>query len=243
MRALAWNPALALTEPRLLDEANVELTHMNAEERVAWTLQHLPGPHALSSSFGAQAAVSLHMVTRQLPSIPVILIDTGYLFPETYRFVDELAVRLGLNLKVVQPKTSPAWFEATHGRLWEQGVAGIDRYNELRKTEPMRRALDELGTRSWFAGLRRQQSRSRSAIRPLDFVDGRWKSYPIFDWTDRDVYEYLRRHDLPYHPLWHEGYVSIGDWHSTRTLAEAGDEEATRFFGLKRECGLHGLDG
>ena len=116
---------------------------------------------------------------------------------------------------------SPAWFEATHGRLWEQGVEGIERYNELRKTEPMRRALEELGTRSWFAGLRREQSRSRRGIRPLEFVDSRWKVYPIFDWTDRDVYQYLRRHDLPYHPLWHEGYVSIGDWHSTRTLAEA----------------------
>jgi phosphoadenosine phosphosulfate reductase len=244
VRALAWNPEQALVEPERLDEANVELTHMSAEERVAWAVQHLPGPQALSSSFGAQAAVSLHMVTRQLPTIPVILVDTGYLFPETYRFVDELTVRLSLNLKVVQPATSPAWFEATHGRLWEQGVDGIDRYNELRKTEPMRRALDELGTQSWFAGLRRQQSRSRSRIHPLEFIEGRWKVYPIFDWTDRDVYGYLRRHDLPYHPLWHEGYVSIGDWHSTRTLAEAGDdEEATRFFGLKRECGLHGLEG
>jgi len=57
------------------------------------------------------------------------------------------------------------------------------------------------------------------------------------------VFAYLRRHDLPYHPLWHEGYVSIGDWHTTRSLAEAGDAEATRFFGLKRECGLHGLEG
>jgi phosphoadenosine phosphosulfate reductase len=243
MRALAWNPEHALHEPRLLDEANVELEHMQAEERVAWALQHLPGPHALSSSFGAQAAVSLHMVTRQAPSIPVILIDTGYLFPETYRFVDDLAVRLSLNLKITQPRMSPAWFEAQHGRLWEQGIEGIDRYNELRKTEPMRRALDDLGTRSWFAGLRRQQSRSRSGIRPLEFIEGRWKVYPIFDWTDRDVFEYLRRYELPYHPLWHEGYVSIGDWHSTRTLAEAGDEEATRFFGLKRECGLHGLEG
>jgi phosphoadenosine phosphosulfate reductase len=244
VRALAWNPEQALADPARLDEANVELTHMSAEERVAWAMQHLPGPQALSSSFGAQAAVSLHLVTRQVPAIPVILVDTGYLFPETYRFVDELTLRLSLNLKVVQPATSPAWFEATHGRLWEQGVDGIARYNELRKTEPMRRALDELGTRSWFAGLRRQQSRSRRGIRPLEFIEGRWKVYPIFDWSDRDVYRYLRRHDLPYHPLWQKGYVSIGDWHSTRTLAEAGDdEEATRFFGLRRECGLHGLEG
>ena len=62
---------------------------------------------------------------------------------------------------------------------------------------------------------------------------------PIADWTDRDVHRYLKRHDLPYHPLWEQGYTSIGDVHSTRTLAEAGAEELTRFNGLKRECGLH----
>jgi len=185
----------------------------------------------------------LHLVTRAEPSIPVILVDTGYLFPETYRFVDDLAGRLGLNLKVYQPSTSPAWLEARHGRLWEQGLEGIERYNELRKAEPMQRALAELGVGTWFAGLRRDQARSRRAIRPLEFRQGRWKVHPIFDWTDRQVFDYLRRYDLPYHPLWHEGFVSIGDWHTTRSLAEAGDAEATRFFGLKRECGLHGLDG
>jgi phosphoadenosine phosphosulfate reductase len=178
-----------------------------------------------------------------MPSIPVILIDTGYLFPETYRFVDELVLRLGLNLKVYQPSVSPAWLEARHGRLWEQGVEGIERYNDLRKGEPMQRALADLGIGSWFAGLRRQQATSRGAIRPLEWRRGRWKVHPIFDWTDRQVFQYLSRHDLPYHPLWHEGYVSIGDWHTTRTLAEAGHPEATRFLGLKRECGLHGLEG
>jgi phosphoadenosine phosphosulfate reductase len=243
MRALAWDPEVATQEPALLDEANAELERMDAAVRVEWALGHLPGAHALSSSFGAQAAVSLHLVTRAAPAIPVILIDTGYLFPETYRFVDDLAVRLGLNLKVYQPRVSPAWLEARHGRIWEQGVEGIERYNALRKREPMQRALAELGVGSWFAGLRRAQSRSRQALKPLEFRDGRWKVHPIFDWNDRQVFDYLRRHELPYHPLWHEGYVSIGDWHTTRSLAEAGDAEATRFFGLKRECGLHGLEG
>ena len=243
MRALAWDPARALDEPALLDEVNSDLERMDAAQRVQWALQHLPGDHALSSSFGAQAAVSLHMVTRAAPSVPVILIDTGYLFPETYRFVDDLVERLELNLKVYQPNVSSAWLEARHGRLWEQGIEGIERYNALRKNEPMQRALAELGTATWFAGLRRDQSRSRRRIRPVEHRNGRWKVHPIFDWTDRQVFEYLRRHDLPYHPLWHEGYVSIGDWHTTRSLAEAGDAEATRFFGLKRECGLHGLEG
>lgn len=243
MRALAWDAATAMHEPAVLDEINGDLERRSAEERVRWAMAHLPGDYALSSSFGAQAAVSLHLVTRLLPSIPVVLIDTGYLFPETYRFVDDLVEKLELNLKVFQPRVSPAWLEARHGRLWEQGLEGIERYNELRKTEPMQRALGELKVGTWLAGLRRDQSRSRQRIRPLEWRDGRWKVHPIFDWSDRMIFDYLRAHELPYHPLWHEGYVSIGDWHTTRTLAEAGDPEATRFFGLKRECGLHGLDG
>jgi phosphoadenosine phosphosulfate reductase len=232
-----------MNEDALLDEANAQLVRMSAEERVQWAVEHLPGEHALSSSFGAQAAVSLHLVTQALPSVPVILIDTGYLFPETYRFIDELVLKLRLDLRVYQPSMSSAWLEARHGRLWEQGLEGIERYNSLRKQEPMQRALAELHVGTWFAGLRREQSRSRSAIEPLEFRNGRWKVHPIYDWTDRQIFDYLRRHELPYHPLWHEGYVSIGDWHTTRSLAEAGDPEATRFFGLKRECGLHGLDG
>ena len=243
MRALAWQAARALDEPVLLEEANAALERMSAEDRVAWALEHLPGNHALSSSFGAQAAVSLHLVASAAPEIPVILVDTGYLFPETYRFVDELVEQLGLNLKVYQPSMSPAWLEARYGKLWEQGIEGIERYNDLRKSEPMGRALNDLCVGSWFAGLRRQQSKTRSAIRPLEFHRGRWKVHPICDWTDREVFQYLGRHGLPYHPLWHQGFVSIGDWHTTRSLAEAGDVEATRFFGLKRECGLHGLDG
>ncbi len=243
MRALAWQAARALDEPVLLEEANAALERMSAEDRIAWALEHLPGNHALSSSFGAQAAVSLHLVASAAPEIPVILVDTGYLFPETYRFVDELVEQLGLNLKVYQPSMSPAWLEARYGKLWEQGIEGIERYNDLRKSEPMGRALNDLGVGSWFAGLRREQSKSRNAIRPLEFRRGRWKVHPICDWTDREVFQYLGRHGLPYHPLWHQGFVSIGDWHTTRSLAEAGDVEATRFFGLKRECGLHGLDG
>ena len=233
----------AAEEPGYLAAVNESLERMHAAARVQWAIEQLPERHALSSSFGAQAAVSLHLVASALPDVPVILVDTGYLFPETYRFVDDLVLRLRLNLKVYQPRVSPAWLEARHGRLWEQGVEGIDRYNDLRKGEPMQRALAELGVGTWFAGLRRDQSRTRTSVQPLEYRDGRWKVHPIVDWSDRQVFQYLKRHDLPYHPLWHQGYVSIGDWHTTRTLAEAGDAEATRFFGLKRECGIHGLEG
>jgi phosphoadenosine phosphosulfate reductase len=227
--------------PHALAEVDARLAQLGAEERVAWALEHVPGPHVLSSSFGAQAAVSLHMISRQSPRIPVVLIDTGYLFPETYRFVDELTARLKLNLKVYRAELSPAWMEARYGRLWEQGVEGIDRYNRIRKVEPMQRALAELGATSWFAGLRRSQARTRAGVAFAERRDGRWKFHPLADWSDRDVWLYLKRHDLPYHPLWEQGYISIGDVHTSHRWEPGMDPDDTRFFGLKRECGLHGI--
>jgi len=227
---------------RALDHCNELFTTRSAEGRVAWALEHLPNRHVLTSSFGVQAAVSLHLVTRQTPDIPVIFIDTGYLFPETYRFVDELTERLNLNLEVYRSRTSPAWQESRHGRRWEHGVEGLEKYNYDNKVEPMERALRAIGVGTWFAGVRREQAASRANVPFLDWSGDRWKVHPIADWTDRDVYRYLKQHDLPYHPLWKEGYVSIGDVHTTRSLRDVDHAEQTRFFGLKRECGLHEID-
>ena len=224
-----------LPDPR---QAGAVLESMDAESRVAWALEQLPGPAVLTSSFGAQSAVMLHLVTRLQPRLPVVLVDTGYLFPETYRFIDQLTERLQLDLRVYRAPLSPAWQEARYGRLWEQGVEGIQRYNEINKVAPLREALAELGARTWFAGLRRQQTDSRRRLPLVDYREGRYKVLPILDWTDRDIYRYLRQHDLPYHPLWEQGYLSIGDVHTTRSLAEAGEHEL-RFFGLTRECGMH----
>jgi phosphoadenosine phosphosulfate reductase len=229
----------AAEDARALREINTWLETRDSEERVEWALNTLPGEQALSSSFGAQSAAILHMVTREHHDIPVILIDTGYLFPETYRFADELTEKLGLNLKVYRPALGVAWMEARHGRLWEQGMDGIERYNRLRKVEPMRQALSDIGARTWIAGLRRKQSESRKAIDVLELRDGRWKFHPLADWSDRDVWNYLESNNLPYHPLWQRGYISIGDVHTTRPLQPGMREEDTRFFGLKRECGLH----
>ena len=231
----------ARSEPRALEALDAWLAGLDAEHRAAWALEHAPGAQVLSSSFGAQAAVSLHLLTRQQPDLPVILIDTGYLFPETYRFADELRERLALNLKVYRAPLGTAWMESRHGRLWEQGVEGIERYNQLRKVEPLQRALDEEQAGTWFAGLRRGQARSRENIPFVRLSQGRWKFHPIADWTDRDVGRYLQRHGLPYHPLWEQGYVSIGDIHTTRRWEPGMDPEDTRFFGLKRECGIHDL--
>jgi len=233
------DPLTAAESTRALAELNRWLATRSAQARVEWALANTAGEHALSSSFGAQSAVSLHLATRLRPDIPVILVDTGYLFPETYRFIDQMSARLALNLKVYRPQIGIAWMEARLGRLWEDGVDGMKQYNRLRKVEPMQRALDELGVRTWIAGLRRSQSRARAGIEFLELRDGRWKLHPLADWNDREVWHYLREHDLPDHPLRDRGYVSIGDVHTTRPLQAGMREEETRFFGLQRECGLH----
>jgi phosphoadenosine phosphosulfate reductase len=173
--------AEALMSDSALETLNQWLETQTAERRVAWALSELPGTYVLSSSFGAQAAVSLHLLTTQKPDIPVLLVDTGYLFPETYNFIDQLHERLQLNLHVLRPEISAAWFEARHGRLWEQGVDGIDLYNCLMKLNPMQLALDKLGVKTWFAGLRRNQSESRQRIRIIERQNGRWKVHPIAD--------------------------------------------------------------
>ena len=224
---------------RDLERHNADLEALGAPERVSWALEAFGQRIVLSSSFGAQSAVMLHLVTRQRPDIPVVLVDTGYLFPETYHFIDDLTRRLDLNLQVFRSDISPAWQEARYGRLWEQGLEGLERYNRINKVEPMQRGLRELRAEAWLSGLRRQQATSRAELPVVTLQNGRFKVHPIIDWTDRDVYVYLQRHSLPYHPLWHRGYVSIGDVHTTAPLEEGMSEEQTRFFGMKRECGLH----
>lgn len=241
--SLATLVEAAVHDAAALQALSQQLEPLAPEARVEWALTNLPGPFVLSSSFGAQAAVALHMVTSIDRKVPVVMVDTQYLFPETLRFAEELRERLDFDLRIYRAPLAAAEFEARHGKLWEGGVEELKQYNEIMKLEPFRRALRELGVASWFSGLRRAQSSTRRGLPVLQRLDGRFKLHPIVDWTDRDVGLYLKRHGLPYHPLWDKGYVSIGDWHSTRSLAEAGDAELTRFNGVKRECGLHGLEG
>ena len=223
----------------LLKHLNSGLEQLTAEERIIWALRNLPGEQALSSSFGIQSALMLHMMTRIKADIPVVLIDTGYLFAETYQFIDSMCDRLDLNLHCFQPPISAAWQEARQGKLWLQGKPGIDLYNQNHKVEPMQRALKTLGVKSWFAGLRRDQSSTRNSLSVLSIQQGRFKIHPVIDWHKRDVHRYLTQHNLPYHPLWEAGYVSVGDHHTSMPLQAGMSEEQTRFFGLQRECGLH----
>lgn len=222
-----------------IQSANALLEAMTPTQRVEWALENLPGQHIVSSSFGAQSAVMLHLLNQVCPNIPVVLTDTGYLFAETYQFIDFLTDKLKLNIKVYKADLSPAWQEAKFGKLWEQGIDGLEKYNQINKVDPMKLALKELSASTWFAGLRRSQSDSRKQLNVLQRQSSQIKVHPIIDQSNRELHQYMKSNDLPYHPLWEKGYVSIGDWHTTKRLEAGMTEEETRFFGLKRECGLH----
>ena len=222
-----------------LTNVNEALEKKTALERIEFAAENLPSNYSIASSFGAQSAVSLHMITQVMPKIPVILIDTGYLFPETYQFVDQLAEALDLDVHVYQSTMSPAWQEARYGKLWEKDTRALNEYNQRNKVEPMDRALNELEVGTWFAGLRREQSKSRHELPIIQTFKDRVKVHPIIDWSNRDIHQYLQKHRLPYNPLWEKGYVSIGDKHSTKPLTLGLSEEDTRFGGSQRECGLH----
>lgn len=228
----------SLNEERIADQGR-RLIELSAAERVQWAHETYGDGLVMSTSFGVQSAVMLHLVTAVVPEIPVLFVDTGYLFPETYQFAARLTERLKLNLKIYTPKLTAAYQEAIYGKRWEQGAEELEQYNLLNKVEPMNRAVAEHRAQAWISGLRRVQASTRKNLGPIEQQNRIVKLYPIIEWTDRDIYNYLQANDLPYHPLWEQGYVSLGDVHSTRKLGEGMSEEETRFNGIKRECGLH----
>ncbi len=213
--------------------------HLKAGERIAWLYEKYGSRVVLSSSFGLQAAVMLSLVKEHAPEMPIVWLDTGYLFPETYRYAEQLIDKLDLNVTVYQPQITPARQEALYGKLWEQGEKGHSKYGLINKVEPMARALKELQADVWVSGVRRSQSSTRKGRNFAEQQKKTLKVYPILDWADPQVSAYFYDKKLPKHPLEAEGYQTMGDWHSTNPVVEGQDAESSRFGGQKYECGLH----
>jgi phosphoadenosine phosphosulfate reductase len=220
------------------DRLSADLASLRAGERLRLLRDRFGGNLVASTSFGLQAAVMLHLLSEHAPEVPVVFIDTGFHFPETYQYAESLMERLKLDLRIYQPSVSAARMQALWGNLWEDGKEGADRYALLTKIEPMNRALNEIGADVWISGLRRSHSQTRASRGFAERQKKTLKVYPILDWADVQVDHYMREHDLPPHPLAAEGYVTMGDWHSTRP-ATKDEAEASRFNGERYECGLH----
>jgi len=224
---------------------NDECEPLDALSIIHWAAEEFGDDLAVSSSFGADSAVMLHLTTRVKPDIKVITLDTGFLFPETIQFREELARRLNLNLHIYHPVMSREAFLAEHGRMWRSSPDACCAFN---KREPFTRAKRELGIRCWLTGIRRSQSVTRHNVAIVQRDDlGLMKLCPIVTWTARDVHEYLKENGLPYHPLRDQGYLSIGcqpeEGYCTRKVGPGEDPRSGRWAGFdKTECGLHTFD-
>ena len=210
---------------------------------ISWAAKEFDNRVAMSTSMGLQAAVLLHMATRILPDIPVVWVDTGFLPKETYTYAEELKQVLGLNLIVsCNSQWSAARLEAIHGKLWEKDdVESHTLYGKLTKVDPLAQGLASIhpSPLALLSGLRAGQTKARASMEPVGFSQGRYKILPMLKMSDADVSDYMDKYDLPKHPLQAKGYVTVGDWHSSRPLRPGEDPRATRFGGKFEECGLH----
>lgn len=226
-------------ETSLAGRISADWTTLSAAQRIRSIAATQSDGLVATTSFGAQSAIMLHLLKENAPEIPIIFIDTGYLFPKTYQFAEQLIKTWNLDIRTYHPTYSSARLEALYGKLWEQGDKGAEKYGVITKVEPMDRALKDLGSTSWLSGLRRSQSSFRAGRHYAEQQKATLKLYPILDWSDGEAADYIKEHDLPTHPLVRQGYVSIGDWHSTKPMTGGMTAEDTRFDGAKRECGLH----
>jgi phosphoadenosine phosphosulfate reductase len=162
-------------------QLSAELVNLRAGQRLELLYDRLGSRLVASTSFGLQAAVMLKLIHDHAPKIPIVSIDTGFLFPETYRYAEELMEKFPLDYRIYQPTLSAARIQALWGNLWENGKEGADRYALLTKVEPMNRALREIGGDVWISGLRRSHSDTRQD-RPFAEQQKRTlKVYPILD--------------------------------------------------------------
>lgn len=215
------------------------LPRLDAYAVLEWTRLTFGDDVILTSSFGAESALMLHLVSEVIPNVRVVFIDTGYLFPETYRFARELANRFRIDLRTYRPQISTAALEAEYGKLWEGDAEDLKLYAQITKVEPMDRALKELRPKAWIAGLRADQTQFRAGLQKVDTSASITKISPILDWTRQDIARYMKQHALPFHPLVEQGYRSIGDHHSTFPVGADANPRDGRRLGHGTECGIH----
>jgi len=221
---------------------NKELEDMKAQEMLTWGYKEFDNQFAITTSFGIQSSVVLSMVSKLClqKKIKIFWIDTGYLPPETYFYAEKLIKDLSLEIEVLQSELSPARMEAIYGKLWETNKeSDLDKYHELRKIKPLENGLQKYNIKCWASGVRSSQTENRNQMKFLDVIRQRLSLRPILNWTNKDIFYYMKENNLPAHPLFNKGYSSVGDWHSSSPDGNETKGRATRFRGIKQECGIH----
>jgi len=212
------------------------------QEFIRDTLARHAGRPCLTCSFQVEDMVVLDQLRRLRPDIPVLFLDTGYHFLETYRYRDRMAQAWHLNLVNLTPELSREAQENAHGELFRTNPG---RCCQIRKVEPLVRALENYDI--WFTGLRREQSPSRANLELVEshtLPSGKQivKVNPLAFWTNKEIWSYQRAHGIEHLPLYDRGYESIGCKPCTTVPVEIGNPRSGRWGGAKLECGIHTFD-
>ena len=225
-----------------LEEHNKKLENMSPKEIILWGYKNFDNHFAITTSFGIQSSVLLDVV-RQCSlqkKIKIFWIDTGYLPTDTYKYAERLINDLSLEIEVLQSEISPARMESLYGKLWETNKSSdLDKYHEIRKIRPLEIALNKHEIYCWASGVRSEQTDNRNKMKFLDVIRERLSLRPLLNWTNKDIFYYMKENKLPSHPLFLKGYSTVGDWHSSSPEDTKNEGRSTRFGGIKQECGIH----
>jgi len=223
-----------------VDRIAEELESLTAEQAVEAVLAAKQSTHVcLTSSFQAEDVVVAHLLRKRMPDLPVLFLDTGYHFPQTYEYRDRMAREWSLNLVNVLPTQTVTEQESAFGILYRSEPT---RCCELRKVEPLMRALEPFDV--WFTGLRREQSPTRKNLKKIEehrLPSGKklLKVSLLADWTWGQVWEYTAKNQISYLPQYDQGYLSIGCEPCTAIPDDPNNPRSGRWGGTKLECGIH----
>ena len=194
------------------------------------------GDITLSSSFGADSAVLLHMVSQIDPALPVLFLDTDRHFFQTLQYRDELAAKLGLtNIVVLKADAEEAATEDGKNTLWRTHP---DQCCDLRKVRPLNRLMEGYG--AWISGRKRHQAKTRANLPIVEWDGKHFKVNPLAAWTQADLDAYFTAHNLPPHPLVEQGFASIGCFTCTKPVEQGADARSGRWAESEKvECGIH----
>ena len=225
-----------------LEKFNEELINLSSLEMLEWALQRFENNLAFTTSFGIQSSVLLHLIQSSSlkNEVKIFWIDTGYLPKETYLYANTLINKLSLNITILQSEISPAHMEAMYGKLWEsKRIEDINKYHQIRKVDPLDNALKKYSINCWGSGVRAQQTTNRGKMKFIELIRDTLSIRPLLGWSQKDIFYYMKEKNLPQHPLFMQGYSTVGDWHSSSAESSNIKGRSTRFGGVKQECGLH----
>lgn len=218
--------------------ASTRLQEATPQEILRWGVEQFHPRLTMATAFGAEGCCIIHMLAEIQPAVRIFNLETGYQFPETLALRERIKERYGIEVEYVRPELTVEEYEAEHG-----GPLYVLRSDQCcldRKNIPLRKAL--VGYDAWISAIRKDQTEHRAKADVIQW-DAKFeltKINPLLNWTKKEVWGFIMKHEVPYNPLHDQNYPSIGCWPCTRPVQEGEDDRAGRWAGkVKKECGLH----